>query len=158
MEEHSNFKGWRICSASRVVAKLIYIVGHISLSTEAKFLMTIETQQSSPLALTKSSARVCPKVPFTQAQTQFPLHNRTNPLFSSTVTLFCRSASSARKLPCSEVPCRGSVNPFPVVLVCDCVGFYLYALKSFDVGMRTLCMMVWFVFMAVAAKNSGETC
>jgi len=41
MEEHSNFKGWRICSASRVVAKLIYIVGHISLSTEAKFLMTI---------------------------------------------------------------------------------------------------------------------
>ena len=41
MKEHSDFGDWRICSASRVVAKLIYIVGHISLSTEAKFPMTI---------------------------------------------------------------------------------------------------------------------
>jgi len=35
------FYGWRIWSASRVVTNLIYIVGHISLSTEAKFPMVI---------------------------------------------------------------------------------------------------------------------
>ena len=35
------FQGWRIWTASRVMTNLIYIVGHISLSTEAKFPMTI---------------------------------------------------------------------------------------------------------------------